>query len=315
MKKYLLGIDLGGTKIKGGIIDATGIVYAKESIPTEAHLGSEKVLANVTKLCLMLTDKAGITLQEIEKLGVGIPGIVNNTTGIVEYNNNLHWNKVNVRRTLEKNLGLPVSITNDANAAALGEACFGAGKEYKNSILVTLGTGVGGGIIIDNKVFEGNQGAGAEIGHMVIAANAVAPCTCGRNGCFEYFSSATGLIRQTKQEMIMYTNSKLWDAVNGDINLVDGTLAFKYEKEDLAAKHVVNRYLFYLACGVSNLINIFRPEVIMLGGGVANQGENLTAPLQKLVDEQIYGGDHGPKVLITTTTLKNDAGFMGAAML
>jgi glucokinase len=209
-------------------------------------------------------------------------------------------------------LPYPVKVANDANCAALGEARFGASKGYQNSILVTLGTGVGGGVIIDGKLFEGNLSAGAELGHMVIEKYGF-PCTCGRRGCFEVYASATALIKKTQQAMRHNTDSKMWQTYR--LETVNGKTAFDYAETDIAAKEVVAWYCDYLACGLANLANIFRPEVIMLGGGISEQGEKLTNPVQKLLDKQLFGGNDYAPVKVIKASLGSKAGVFGAAAL
>lgn len=311
MEMRYIGIDIGGTDIKGGIIlsDGTGIVTDK--LPTEAKKGSDAVIANIGKLIDILLKESKLTIKEIAGIGIGIPGMIDSVAGKVVYSNNLAWRDVDVVAPIVKAYGVPVRITNDANAAALGEARFGAAKEYANSIFVTLGTGVGGGIIIDNKIFEGNQSAGAELGHMVIKKGGY-PCTCGRLGCFEAYASATALIRNTRNIMRENPASKMNEVAENDVT---GKTAFDYYETDIFARRVVDEYISDLACGVNNLINIFRPEVIMLGGGVCAQGERLLKPLREIIEHEIYGGPLGPVVLIVTAKLGNSAGYKGAAAL
>ena len=216
-----------------------------------------------------------------------------------------------VVRLLREKIDLPVKISNDANVAALGEAKFGAGKDYKNSILVTLGTGVGGGIIIDGKLFEGNKSAGAEIGHIVIEHGGE-PCSCGRRGCFEAYSSATALKKRTKWAMEEDAGSAMWKKYTSDT--ASGKTAFEFADCDTSAREVVDWYIDYLACGLINLANAFRPEVIMLGGGVSNQGEELTGPLQEILDREIFAASYAP-VKVTRATLGSSAGVYGAVAL
>ena len=314
IKKYM-GIDIGGTNTKGGIIDENGTIINSLSIKTLASNGADFVIDNiVNNLCNKLLQDAKLSLKDIEGIGLGIPGIVNSKTGIVTFNGNLSWKEVNVVKMMKKKLNTNICITNDANAAALGEAKFGASKEYDDSILVTLGTGVGGGIIINGKLFEGNEGAGAEIGHMVVKVDGDY-CTCGRYGCFESYSSATGLIRQTKAAMEANKDSLMWKLAGDSLDNVSGKTAFECQKSDKAADEVVQNYIKYLGEGLANLASIFRPQVIILGGGISKEGDNLIIPLQKYFDKHIFGGKLGPQVLIKHASLSNNAGFIGAAAL
>jgi glucokinase len=212
----------------------------------------------------------------------------------------------------ERETGLPVKIANDANVAALGETKFGCGKAYNNTVMLTLGTGVGGGIIIDGKLFEGNRSAGAELGHSVIVAGGE-QCTCGRKGCLEAYASATALIRDIKRAMLADKNSKMWEI--GSLDNVTGKTAFDYKDCDQSAKTVVDSYIEKLGVGITNIANEFRPEAVILGGGVCAQGDNLIKPLQEFVNKEIFAGEKGPQVKILTATLGNSAGLLGAIAL
>jgi glucokinase len=307
--KYYLGIDIGGTTIKGLCVNAGGEAVAESSVDTESHLGGEVICNNIAKLCALLTKNVN---GEVVGVGVGCPGMIESASGTVVFAGNLHLNDFPLGTILTKKLSLPVKVTNDANAAALGEAKFGAGAKYSDSVFVTLGTGVGGGIIIGGKLFEGGSSAGAEIGHMVIEHGGNA-CTCGRCGCFEAYSSATALTQKTRKAMLADRTSKMWRTYN--LQTVSAKTAFDYENSDEAAKEVVDWYINYLACGLINLANIFRPQIIMLGGGVSAQGENLTRPLQKIMDLQVFGGNSYAPVKVVTASLGNRAGALGAAAL
>ena len=312
IRKYYIGIDLGGTFIKGGIVDDLGNVLVSDKVPTEVDGGSEVIVGNIAKLCNLLLAQANMTFGDVEGIGMGVPGTIDGEAGVVVYANNLHWENFPIGKELEKRTGVKVKIANDANVAALGETKFGCGKNYKNTILITLGTGVGGGIVIDGKLFEGVRSAGAELGHSVIVAGGE-PCTCGRKGCLEAYASATALIRDTKRAMEADKNSKMWEI--GSIDKVTGKTAFDYYKTDASAKKVVDRYIELLGVGLTNLANEFRPEVLILGGGVCAQGDALVKPLQAFLDREIYGGKTGPQVKILTATLGNSAGLLGGAAL
>ena len=207
---------------------------------------------------------------------------------------------------------MPVKIANDANVAALGETLFGCGKNYKTTVMLTLGTGVGGGIVIDGKLFEGNRSAGAELGHSVILAGGEA-CTCGRRGCLEAYASATALIRDTKKKMTETPDSKMWEI--GSLDKVNGKVAFDYKDNDRAAAEVVESYIRMLGVGITNIANVFRPEAVILGGGVCAEGDNLLLPLRKQLSSDIFAKEMGPSVEILIATLGNDAGILGAAAL
>ena len=304
-----IGIDVGGTNIKGVIIDGEGKLLQKQSVPS----GSGADIAdNAAALCNSLIGASGRPLKDFKGVGVGCAGMIDSQNGTVVFAGNLKLDNFPLAKIIEQKVGLKTAITNDANAAALGEAKFGSGKNYKNSLFITLGTGVGGGVVIDGKLFEGNRSAGAEIGHMVIERGGDR-CTCGRRGCFEAYASATALIKRTKWAMEEDAGSKMWQSCTSDA--ADGKTAFAYADTDVSAREVVDWYIKRLACGLVNLANIFRPEVITLGGGVAGQGERLTVPLQGLLDRELFGGTRYAPVKITTATLGADAGAFGAAAL
>ena len=300
-----IGIDIGGTAIKGAVIDENGKLYGEDSVPTV--LGEDIVNCIVT-LCNRLARMNG---EEVKGVGIGCAGVIDSAEGRVVLAKNLSLVDFPLVKLLSEKINLPIRITNDANAAALGEAKFGAGKNYKNSILVTLGTGVGGGIVIDGKLFEGNKSAGAEIGHMVIEKGGE-PCSCGRRGCLEAYSSAVALKRITKRAMEEDAGSAMWSKYTSQT--VTGKTAFEFYREDTAAREVVEKYIEYLACGLVNLANIFRPEVIMLGGGVSKEGERLTVPLQQIMDKEAFAFTYAP-VKVTVATLGSAAGAYGAAAL
>lgn len=311
--KYYVGIDLGGTFIKGGIVNEKGEIIVCDKTPTEVEKGDKGVAKNIASLALDLLSRAGITTADVEGLGIGSPGMIDSAEGNVVYANNLGWNNFKICDELSSLLGgIKVKIGNDANVAALGEVKFGAAKEHNSIVMITLGTGVGGGVVVDGKMIEGNKGAGAELGHIVIVHGGE-QCSCGRKGCFEAYSSATALIRDTKRAMQAHPDSKMWEI--GSLDAVNGKTVFDYAPVDEYAKEVVDNYVKYLACGLVNYANIFRPEVILLGGGVCAQGDNLIKPLQKIFDTEIYAGDKGPRVPILVAELGNNAGLLGAAAL
>ena len=312
MKKYYFGIDIGGTFIKGAIVDGDGSIIASTKLPTERDLGAERVFSNVLATTQALLDIAKMKKDDITAIGIGVPGTVDSESGVVSSARKLGWVNFDITKRIEATLGLPVRVANDANAAALGELKFGFRDKYRNMVLLTLGTGVGGGIIIDGKLYDGNKGAGAEIGHSVIDARGER-CNCGRRGCLEAYCSASAIIRDTKRAMEAHPDSKMWEI--GSLDKVDGKTAFDFAQSDPYAKEVVDGFITYLACGVTNMANIFRPEAVVLGGGVCAQGKALTDPIQKIVDSEIYGGKEGPGVEVLTARLQNDAGSLGAAAL
>ena len=300
-----IGIDVGGTAIKGAVVGDDGKLYGEDSISTASGDGI------VNCIVTLINRLRKMNREQVRGVGIGCAGVIDSAEGRVVLARNLCLEDFPLVKLVREKVDLPVKITNDANAAALGEAKFGAGKNYQNSILVTLGTGVGGGIVIDGKLFEGNKSAGAEIGHMVIERGGEM-CSCGRRGCFEAYSSATALIKRTRRAMEEDAGSAMWKRYT--LDTVTGKTAFEYAESDTSASEVVEKYIEYLACGLINLANIFRPEVIMLGGGISKQGENLTVPLQKILDREIFASGYAP-VKVTTATLGPLAGSYGAAAL
>ena len=312
IRKYYIGIDLGGTFIKGGIVDDIGNILVSDKVPTEREKGADRVALNIANLCKTLLGQVNMTAGDIVGIGMGVPGMIDSVKGEVVYSNNLSWEHFFIAESVETLTALPVKIANDANVAALGETKFGCGKDYQNTVMLTLGTGVGGGIIINGKLFEGNHSAGAELGHSVIVAGGE-QCTCGRKGCLEAYASARALIRDTKHTMQADKNSKMWQI--GSIDNVTGKTAFDYKDVDESAKKVVENYIEKLGVGITNLANEFRPEAVILGGGVCAQGDNLIKPLQEFVNREIFAGGKGPQVKILTATLGNSAGVLGAVAL
>ena len=304
-----MGIDVGGTTVKGIVIDQKGTIICENNVPTQI---GEQLADCIITLADLLVGATGKVYSSLVGVGVCSPGIIDSENGVIVFSGNLKLKNYPLKALLEDKLGIPVKVGNDANGAALGEAKFGAGKGYKDSILVTLGTGVGGGIIIDGKIFEGNKGAGAEVGHMVIERGGHL-CTCGRRGCFEVYCSARALTARTKWAMEEDTGSEMWTAY--DYNTADGRTPFEFMVSDRSARQVVEWYIKHLACGLANLANIFRPQIIMIGGGVAAQGSRLTIPLQKEFDNELFGGTDYAPVPIACATLGNRAGAYGAAAL
>ena len=311
MKKYCIGIDLGGTFIKGGVVDTDGNIIAFDKTPTQVEKGNLAICKNMASLIEMLITKANINREEIIGVGAGAPGMVDTKDGVLKCAENLLIENFPMAKTLKELTGFEVKMANDANAATLGEVKFGAAKNKENVVMLTLGTGVGGGIICNGELVEGNEGAGAELGHTVIAMGGE-PCTCGRRGCAEAYASATALIRETKKAMKNHKDSKMWEI---GIDNVDGKTAFDFADTDKYAKEVVDNYIYALATIIVNFANTFRPDAIILGGGVCAQGDSLIKPLTEIVNKEIYGGELGPQVDVLVAELGNSAGVLGAAAL
>ncbi len=311
-KKYYVGIDLGGTFIKGGIVNENGEILLEDKVPTQTEKGGEAVAENIANLAKSLMERMGLTAEDVVGLGMGVPGMIDSKKGVVVFAGNLNWEHFPVGDEVAKRTGLTVKVANDANVATLAEVKFGVAKAYDDAIMLTLGTGVGGGIVVDGKLIEGNQGAGAELGHAVICAGGE-QCTCGRKGCLEAYASATAIIRDTKRAMSAHKDSKMWEI--GELDKVTGKTAFDYKDVDSYAREVVEHYYEMLACGITSFANVFRPQAIILGGGVCAQGEALVKPVQARVNKEIFAGNRGPQVPILIAELGNSAGLLGAAAL
>ncbi len=308
--KYYIGVDIGGTGIKAGLVNEKGEILNEKKCKTQK--GADVVIGDIIALSRALIEEAAVKPVAI---GIGCPGLINSKNGEVVYSNNLEWHDVLLKQKIQNALNLPVFITNDANAAALGECFCGAGKKYKSMIMITLGTGVGSGIVVGGKLFEGNLGAGVELGHEVICVGGE-KCTCGRRGCFEAYASATALIRFAKRAMLKDEKSLLWELCGGDRNVVDGVMIFKAVRSgDKTADKVVKKYVKYLAEGLANVINAFHPEAVVLGGGICAAADVFFKPLKKRVDKYTYGGCEFAPIDLIVAQLGNKAGICGAAKL
>ena len=316
---YRIGIDLGGTNIAAGIVNEEFKIIAKDSVPTNADRPGEAIVTDIANLCKKLCSDNGIALEEIASLGIASPGIVDDESGEAIYANNLPFDHFPILPLLREQLPIPeFHIENDANAAAWGEAIAGAAKGSKSSVMITLGTGVGGGIIDGGKVFKGFNSAAGELGHIVIAVDG-RPCSCGRCGCWEAYSSATGLINMTKDKLAECEKAgkaTVMTEIAAAAGKVNGRTAFDgMRRGDEAACEVVDEYIKYLASGLASMINIFQPEVVSIGGGISNEGQFLLDLLVPKVYSQIYGKGVVPTPDIRIATLRNDAGIIGAAVL
>ena len=314
---YRIGIDLGGTNIAVGIVDDEHKIVVKKTTPTLAKRPPEEIVADMARVCLEACAELKIDIKDVANIGIASPGIANPVNGCVEYANNLPFLRFPIVKLLADGLGIDrsvIKIANDANAAAWGEAVAGAAKGYANSVMITLGTGVGGGIIIDNKVYSGFNSAAGEIGHIVIEQDG-APCGCGRRGCWEAYSSATALIRMTKEAVEECKKTGRYTSMLKAERISGRTACDAMRAGDEVGTEVYNKYVKYLATGITNLVNIFQPEVISLGGGVSNEGQSLIDAITPLVRAEQYGGDVVALTQLRIATLGNDAGIIGAAAL
>lgn len=311
---YNIGIDLGGTNIKVGIVNENYEIISRASVKTNLPRPAEGIVEGICEAVNLALDDAKIGIGDVTSIGIGTPGSANRKTGVVLYSNNLGFDNVHLGEMLKKKLNKDIYIENDANAAAYGEYLAGSGKGYENVVVITLGTGVGGGVIIDGKIYTGFNFCGAELGHTVIEYNG-RPCTCGRKGCFEAYASATALITSTKKAMEANKSSKLWE-IAGSLDNVDGKTAFDGMRAgDETAKGVVDEFIQYLGCGLTNIVNIFQPQILLIGGGVCKEGDNLTLPLKEIIKREEYCIDENNATVLDICKLGNDAGIIGAAFL
>lgn len=316
---YRIGVDLGGTNIAAAIVSEDFKIIKKMSVPTGRERDASFIMDDMAQLCRDLCADTGIALSDIDAIGIASPGVANHTDGVVEYSCNLGFRKFPICKELSDRLGIDnIHVENDANAAAWGEAVAGAARGTQNSVMITLGTGVGGGVIIDGKVFSGFNYAGTELGHVVIEVGG-RQCNCGRRGCWEAYSSATALINMTKEKLaeceMAGRKTGMTDIV-AKHGKVSGRTAFDGMRAgDAAAKEVVDMYIKYLASGLVNMINIFQPEVLSIGGGISGEGQPLIDMMYDIIEKEQYGADFVVHTKVRIAELGNDAGIIGAAFL
>ncbi len=313
MANYV-GIDLGGTNIKAGVVTDEGKLLNKVTCKTNADRPMEDIIHDMGRLAADAVKDAGLEVSDIEAIGIGSPGTPDNDEGLLVYSNNLPFVMAPMRKLIREVIDLPVYIDNDANCAAMAEAVAGAAKGAKDSVTITLGTGVGAGVIVDGKIYSGFNQAGSEFGHTVLVSGGI-ECPCGRKGCFEQYASASALARMTREAAEKNPDSLLnkvyeqqgeWNAQIAFIAMRDG---------DETAKEVVDTYTSYLADGLANAINAFMPEVLVVGGGVCNEGDPLLIPMREKTMSRPYFGPGVKKTRIELAQMGNDAGIVGAAMM
>ncbi|MBR1659497.1 MAG: ROK family protein [Oscillospiraceae bacterium] len=307
---YRIGIDLGGTNVAAGIIDEEYRLIATASTPTRSELGPEGIVGDMTTIINNMLTMGGLRREDCAGIGIGSPGNCDMEHGVVRNAHNLGWNGVPVCEMLQKSTLLPVRLANDADCAALGEVVAGAAKGGSGALLVTLGTGVGTGLVIDGKIYAGSRSLGGEFGHMKIMMDGEA-CTCGQKGCWEAYASATALIRQAKRAAEAHPESLLAKAEH-----IEGKTVFQaLAQGDAVADTVVKQYAAYVGVGLVNLINGLFPEAVLLGGGVAGAGEALLGPVREYVAANFFVADPALVPPIRKAELGNDAGIIGAAAL
>lgn len=310
---HILGIDIGGTSIKGAVVDNLGKTYESFVMPIVKGENQENTVKSLINEINNLLNSLSNS-KVIEGIGIGIPGSIDSINGIVTFSPNLGWKDLHIVELLKKSLKMPIKVTNDANAAALGESFFGAGKKYNDLVMITIGTGIGSGIIVNGKILEGLNGKAGEIGHTTLVYGGI-ECGCGRKGCFEAYASAIALINQTKAAMDLYKDSLMWDEYKKE-NKYSGRIAFEAAKRgDLIANKVVDQYIEYLSEGLLNICNALRPECIVLSGGVANQGDYLISKVKAYCEKFNYGYPNSPVTEIKIAELGYESGIVGAAAL
>ena len=311
---YYIGLDVGGTTFKAGVVTEDGRIVHKDAMPTGIERPYQEIIADMAALCKKVAEDAGIPMSEIKSIGVGVPGLFDNKTGMIPFCTNLGWHDIPFVAEMKKHLDTPVYGDNDATVAGLAESVAGVSAGIRDSVFLTLGTGVGGGIIIDGKPYSGAHGCGSEIGHMMIKMGGEL-CTCGNYGCFERYASATAIIREARKAIVEYPESSMLAACGGDPEKLNAKIVIDAARAgDEAAKAVFGGYVQALAVGIINIINMLDPEVIVLGGGVSAAGEFLLDAVREAVKPMVFFKTM-PYARIELAQLGNDAGIIGAAML
>ncbi len=313
-----IGIDMGGMSIKIGLVNEQNQLVSTKVIKTRLDIPALEFVREIAENTKLLLEDNGVRVHECESMGIGSPGTIDEKEGVIIFSNNFGWENVPIINEMKKYFPIPIHIANDADAAALGEILEGAAKGSNNAVLLTLGTGVGGGVILDKKIFSGPMVGGSELGHMVIVHQGQR-CTCGRRGCLEMYASASALLRIARAKVfdeITGKESIIYEMCQGKPDNINGKVIFDAAQAgDSIGQGIVDEYLDYLACGIANVINIFRPEKVILGGGVSAQKENLTKPLQERVNQLCFAKEQSGIAEIVTSALGNDAGIIGAANL
>ena len=313
--KHYIGIDLGGTNIVSGVVDESYQILSTASTPTNLPRDAREIVKDMVLVTKEAIKKAGLTIEDITSIGIGVPGTANKESGLVEYANNLDFYNEPLLELMKEHFDKPIYFDNDANVAAYGEYLAGCGRGTKSLVMVTLGTGVGGGIVLNDRIYTGSNYAGGELGHISIKFDGK-ECNCGRKGCFEVYGSATALSEMTRDAMEKDPDSKMWDLCNGEKDKVEGKTVFDaINLSDGTAKEVLDNYIYYLSVGITDIINIFQPEVLCIGGGISKAGDMFLNPLKELIDKQVYTRNSANQTKIMIATLHNDAGIIGAAML
>lgn len=314
-KQFYLGLDVGGSNLAAGIVDKDYHIIKKASIPTNSQRPIEEIITDMIRISQEVIEKSELKMDQISSWGIGMPSCINRKTNLLVHANCFGWKNIPIHDYLKNRLPLPVFIENDANCATYGEALAGAAKGYNNVLMLTLGTGVGGGIIINGKIYTGSDNMGAELGHTKLVYDGKL-CTCGQKGCLEAYCSSTALQQTANSVVKVHPESQIAKLCNQFHTDINGEIIFQAAKEgDEMAKKIVQDYISHLAAGISTFITIFRPEIIILGGGITNSGDFLLNPLNKKVHECTFGAAEIGVPPIVQACLGNDAGIIGAAFL
>lgn len=307
-----IGIDLGGTNIAAGLVSDDGKILCQGSVPTNNGRPNEEIVKDMAELAKSLISEYGAVVDDIKAVGIGCPGTIDFETGEVVYSNNIKMEHFPLAEIFRKYLDIPVKVDNDANCAALGEYVVN-GQGAKSFLFITLGTGVGGGLVLNGEMYRGFNGAAIEAGHITLVSGGE-PCTCGKDGCWESYASVTALIRDTKRAMEKHPESVMHEIAAKE-GKVSGRTSFEAAKlGDEAGKAVVAQYAKYVADGIVSCENFLQPEIIAIGGGISREGDYLLEPVKKYIAEHRFN-KFMPKSKIVTATLFNDAGIIGAAMI
>ncbi|WP_317367789.1 ROK family protein [uncultured Tyzzerella sp.] len=310
---YYIGIDLGGTTIKGGIVTEDGKIIKSKSVPTLPEREDSQIVKSMAMLALELINEEGIDIKDVHSIGIGAPGLIDSKNKVIVASSNINFNNTNIGQEMKKHLDLPVYLENDANCATIAEFVCGSMKGYDSGVMFTIGTGVGGGVILNGKMSKGSYLGEGELGHIIVDYTGGTYCGCGQKGCLETFCSANAMIKYAKQILENEKNSKILELADSFEEINAKNIFDAYDLKDDVATKVVERFNTYLAIGIVNIVNIFRPGVISIGGGASARGELLTKPIEEIAQKMIYG--NGFETKIVPATLGNDAGIIGAAMI
>lgn len=313
---YYIGVDLGGTSIKAGLVDQSFNIVSMKSLPTRRERSAEEIIKDMASLCKTLIEEKGLTEKDISSIGIGCPGLASAKDGIILSSSNLNFENINVKEIMAKYIQLPVYVENDANCAAIGETVKGAAKGESEVVVLTFGTGIGGGLILNGNIYRGGFFGAGEVGHQVVRTELKHACGCGRKGCWEQYASASALVRNAKKVAESHPESLLVkNAPDQRIDNINGKIIFEAAiAGDKVAIDVLDHYFDDMAVGIANMINILEPQMIVIGGGISAQKDYILKHLEPKIQKQMYGG-LAMKTKISIAELGNDAGIIGAAYL